>query len=469
MRRRLDRVLTGLALFLTGSVLAGLGFAGVKELAIQVAIWSRSGRGSIFAAQGVYLEVPAGTESVEAPAVLQDGTLEPQRAVRGLGWTRQFENVLGTPVAAFMNRQEELTRVRRAAATRDDYRLRGVWDSWSSNRWLVSPSRGILKLGDRGKLLGSLTDEGFVPGRRAPSSFNRATQWVPNSFSWFDLYPGFASSDSAPGLRGVVHYVTPEALYRADLNVPSIARLLELDAEAVLLRLSSAHGRLYLLGKDRVEWLELADVSRRDGFDLPASVRGETYDFAEGSDGRLIFRARDPRADGVRFRVAVWHGAGRPEREFEYDFAPAGARVLDPRAAGRPPSDPTVDNVAAVCAPVLWRAVHQVPASVLERFQYRPRPNEFGAFWVSALIGAILGALIAVRSRGHSRSWAGPAAWGLFILLGGIPAFLTYLFLGGRERLTPCACGLLRSARFSSCPRCRRPAELPTRLGIEIP
>lgn len=461
--RRFDRVLTAVALFFSGVALTGLAYAVLKEFALEVGTWGARPPGPVIMVQGRYVELPRRDARVRIPVVLQDGTLDPRREYRWLGWGADLPREQNPP-AAFVDWRGAIRRVEIQGGTRDDYRWQAFQGFTTRTGWVVSPGRGILAVDPRGKFLGSLTDEGFVYGGRAPSSFNRTLQWYPNTtypFSmWEDPLRGGAEEDA-----GVLYYVTAEGLYRADLNARAIVRLLPLDASPALLWASPLHRRLYVVARDRIHWRSLEDPARGGAFDVPASVRGEALEVAEGSRGRILLRSRV----AERYRVDVVDPAGAIESEYAYEFAVEGGEVR--RGYPWPRPEPALDQVAATVAPVAWRLLLRLPPRLLEVFHFRPERNEFGfgPLWVSGAVSLLLAALVGMRARPHYRTWAGPIAWGAFVFAFGLPAWAVFLFSGARQRADLCRkCGHFRSVAFAACPRCGDPAPSPPALGIEI-
>lgn len=498
MLRSMDRFMTGLLLTAAGSFLLlcvttfflEVGWVEMRfrkgwHLRWHWQAWSGYRRHAEI--QGNRLVFPRGVSEFSAPVIRPDGRLDRRHVLR---WDPDRENFSEAHLIGFDGPYPFTPRdVSLEARRSTDYRTarsRMVTRRWFGHSyWACSPDLGIVRINREGRFEGSLTDEGWVPGRLARSTFNQALFWASEQMRWRKYDFGVNLS-----LERALVYSTSEGLYVADLHESRIRRVASLEGPSFKYLVDDTEGResLYVFQSGRIFQISLIDATLVRALEQPASFRErEDPEIAIGSDDKLIFRWKLKQGfgpDASRYRVAVVDSTGALEMEYTYDFSvedalpeaslirPSypkgihGDEVLETTAGGR---------LCSAFAPPAWQAVRSLASSEFHTAVERTVELDFfgymvdGPPWISLLVSGLLAIPLALRARRHSRGILAPVLWFVSVLALGIPAIVTYAFLGRTAPLVACpACGRTRSARFVTCPSCGGASARPERLGIEI-
>lgn len=462
MIRTIERMLSGTALLTASAALLGL--------AIVLLAQSQSDRLEHYLLNRyVYVQGDTverqGEGPLRLPGVLQDGRLDPAWTFHSLD---QWEGIPGGVTLAQFQEQDTTP----IGAYPHDYRRPSggslVW--LGQSRWKITVQGEILRHADDGSLEGSLTDDGWRPGRREPCSLRNAEWWGLDGFS-------------GQGHDGMSFaYISGGALHLADLQKRVIHRLLPGVADGWYAVFYSRNDPLvFVLTGKRIHRVPMREPEKATSFEPPPRFRGAAnVQGASGTDGRLILRIEEPGSrtgHSVRYHVAILGPSGDLVEEYGYDLAVTppdrlipGYAVM-PATAIAPIKEGAAGRFASRLMPLAGWGFLALLEGVFDPQVYRQLRSDFLFFFdfpAAIVLGMLLGAVTAIRTRRVGAGWGVVAGWAAFVVVLGIPAVATWYFLGARERLERCPCGRTRSSRRAACPDCGAAAEAPARLGIEI-
>jgi hypothetical protein len=459
--KRLDAALTATVVTVAGCLVALFGISVLMEAAVR---WNE-GNDYTFT-QGIYVvKTPGSSEPVRIPVIQRDGSLRPEVETKGFdAAVLQFHPVAWAPAEWLLSQATGESAVSHLTGT--DYLTQ------QGEQWVWSPRVGILLYDLKSKLIGSLTDDGFVPGRIRAASFKRA----------LSFYPSFGPVDHL----GFFAYVTPEGFYRADLTDRRIVRIAELD-EPANLQVGKTYPapHLFAFGRNKIHWTEARPGGRFGSFDVPEEIRKVApkgqYSVAFGEDDRLILRA--PHAQEIyrtasRYTVAVLSAEGNPIDAYEYDVNVKGGRLYDGTlsegwfshilgewASATPPG-----KVAqCLMAPLLRKVYVRSQMSRAYEYYLQDFHEGFGGTWLGLAVSLLVAAAVVVRAHWRRRPWSQTVAWALLAAAVGIPAALAHVLLVRPARLETCpSCGRRQLPMNPRCQKCGAAVQGPMLEGVEI-
>ncbi len=443
--KRTNAVLGGTAL-LFGWILAVL-LASVVFLQAAIstsggpnyrAIWQDD---NIRIVQGDYFEGP-GLREAEFPAVGSKGELGKDDWV-----AQQFESFVGAEDRDY----------------RRPYSMMAYSDG-NSGTWQFRPRQGIRYLGPDGRLLGSLTEAGWVEGREAA--------FGPSRVHWLNVEPAHRTA----------RYLSDAGLYGVDLGERKITRLVEERVDWSDLRIWRQAGRTWCLTGQRLLWAATGPKPAGGSLPLPAGLDPATVEARPLLDFGIILRGEIPgsRTDRkVEYRVAVIDGRGVLQSEYSYTLsAPPGTRLLSQKEVRTLLVRSELSGLtggwgqiasSALMPPGLVLLVRSLTFHSMDLERLPALLRIFQSLVIGFIVSALL-ALWVLRSCLKRRRGAGvTAAWVLITVLFGVAGALTYRSLARFEKLETCGgCAKPFPASMGACASCGRAAEPPAKLGIEM-